>query len=888
MTLLNRLASILRWHLRRDKVERDLDDEMRSYVELSAASRIRDGVPAAEARRLAALELGGVEQTKERVRTARHGGLIDEVGRDVRYAFRTFRRSPGFVAVVVMTLALGIGTNTAIFSLIDALLLRWLPVPNPQELVQLKMYQPDSAGPGGESFSYAIVRGLAEERDVFASLAGFSNNTFTVGSGSSMIKETGALVTGAYYETLGVKPAIGRLLEREDDEPGAPLAVVISDRYWDRQFLRNPSAVGQTILLNGAPATIVGASAPGFTGGTVGWSADLTVTVAAFGDVNAFTKQVSGPGNFWLIVLARPARGLSIAQANARLATAWSRIGDAVIAPHWPAARRKTFTDSRLILEPGGTGSSFLREIYGKPLMVLMAAVVVVLLIACANVASLMLARASTRQREIAVRLAIGAGKGRIVRQLLIESTLLSFMGAGLGIFLAWISSRLLVSSMTTGPFEVTFDLTPNAQVLAFSGAIAIATALLFGLAPAFQTSRAPLSPALKDDGLRSGFRSRWLSSLVAAQVGLSLLLLVGAGLFVRTLRNLQQIDPGFNREGVLLVEFEEKGPLVSLELLEDVRRIPGVVSATLSTHTPLSGSSWSDVAVPKGQPLPQRDTARFVGAAPRFFETMQMQIIAGREFTDRDTPASPQVAMITEAFARRYFPNQQPLGQYLSASVSGVKKDLEIVGLAKDANWSGLRRPATPTVYVPYRQLEGTTVFTTFEMRVADRGANTAAAIRQTMQRRMPAMAVQVRPLSAQVEGTIGQERAMATLATAFGVLALAIACIGLYGLEAYTVARKTKEIGVRIALGAARQRIVGMVLRSAVRLVAIGLLIGLPAAWAASRWVQAMLFGLRPVDPVSIVGAIALLTAAALLAAYLPARRASLVDPVVALRHE
>jgi predicted permease len=528
-----------------------------------------------------------------------------------------------------------------------------------------------------------------------------------------------------------------------------------------------------------------------------------------------------------------------------------------------------------------------MREMYRKPLMVLMAVVAVVLLIACANVASLMLARASTRQREVAVRLAMGAGRGRIIRQLLIESTLLSSIGASLGILLAWASGRVLVDAIATGPFPVTFDLTPNVHVLAFTGAVAVATGILFGLAPAFQMSGPGPSRTLKDDGRMSSSQSRLLSALIGAQVALSLLLLVGAGLFVRTLRNLQHLAPGFNREGVLIADLEERRTAVPSDLLDDVQRIPGVVAASVSTHTPLSGSVWSDIAVPKGRPLPERDTAYFVGAGPRFFETMQTPLVAGREFTERDAAGAPSVAVVNQTFARRYFPNQLPIGQYLSAVVQGDRRDMEIVGLATDTSAAGLRRASPPTVYVPYRQLTGR-LFTTLEIRVVGSLTQASAAIRQAIQPRLPDTPVELRPLSAQVDSAMVQERVMATLAGAFGVLALVLASVGLYGLQAYTVARRTKELGIRIALGAQRRRLIAMVLTSAVRLVSIGVLAGVLPAWAASRWVQSMLFGLKPADPTTIAGAILLLVTAAIIAAYLPARRAALVDPMVALRHE
>ena len=885
MTLLHRLVSIARWILRREHSERDLDAELQAFIDLSAADKTREGVALADARRLAVLEIGGVEQVKERVRTGRHGGTLDEIGRDIRYAFRMLTRNPGFSAVVVVTLALGIGANTAIFSLIDALMLRSLPVRNPHELVQLTMRLPDEKGPAGDSFSYAIARALADRKEIFAGVAGFTGYTFTTGSGESIRKVPGALVTGEYFETLGLTPASGRLLTRLDDQTGAPLAVVISDHYWEREFGRHPDVVGQSLLLSGAPATIVGVSPPGFVGANVGSPADMTVAIGAFGSVNRLIGEVSGPGNFWLRILARPAPGLSPTQANARLATAWAQMWDAVIASHWPTARRQAFAEARWQLEPGGTGWSFMRDIYRMPLMVLMAVVAVVLLIACANVASLMLARASARQREAAVRLALGAGRGRIIRQLLIEAVLLAAIGATFGVLLAWTSGRALVEAISMGPWPVTFDLTPDLHILGFTGAVAVATAILFGLAPAFQLSDSP-SPTLKEDGRTSASSSRLLSSLVAGQVALSLLLLVGAGLFVRTLRNLQQLDAGFNRQGVLIVDLE-RGSAVPPNLLDDIRRVPGVVSASESTHTPLSGSTWSDIAVPKGQPLPESDTALFVGAGPRFFETMQTPLIAGREFTDRDVASAPPVAIVNQTYARRYFKDRSPIGQYLSAVVQDERRDLEIVGLATDTRAVGLRRAAPATVYVAYHQLTARTS-TTLEIRATGPFTHTAAAIRQLLQPKFPDTPIEVRPLSAQVDGGIVKERVIARLAGAFGLLALVLACVGLYGLQAYTVARRTKELGIRIALGAQRQRVMTMVLARAVRLVSIGILIGLPVAWLALRWVKSLLFGLTPADPATLAGASAVLVAAALVAAYIPARRASQVDPIVALRHE
>jgi putative ABC transport system permease protein len=887
MTLLHRLASILRWLFNRSRAEQCLDDELQAFIDTSAAEKMRDGLPPAQARRLAILELGGVEQAKERVRTYRHGGWLDEVGRDVRYAFRMFVKSPGFTVIIVVTLALGIGANTAIFSLIDALMLRWLPVRNPQELVQLTLQTPGARGPGGESFSYAIVRALADQREIFTGVAGFSHFSFDVGAPGSVSRVPGAMVTGGYYETLGLNPVIGRLLTREDDEPGAPLVAVISYGYWERHLARSVGAVGQTMRINGAPVTVVGISPRGFVGATVGSTADITMSVAALPQVNPSAAPLLGPGNFWLRVLARPRAGVSISQATARLNAVWPQISEPVIAPHWPASRRKAMADSVFQLGPGGTGWTYLREVYRKPLFVLMAVVGLVLLIACANVASLLLARASARQREIAVRLAIGAARARIVRQLLIESTLLSSIGAAVGVGLAWLSGRFLVGMISTGPDQIAFDLAPNWHVLGFTSAVAIATGVLFGVAPALQATAAGPSAALKESARMSGSRSRLLPSLVSAQVALSLVLLAGAGLFVRTLHNLQNVDPGFSAEGVLLADLEGRRTAVPRELLEDVQRLPGVASASLATHTPLSGSVWSEPAVPAGQPIPERDNAYFIGAGPRFFATMQIQLLSGREFTDRDSADGPAVAVVNEVYAQRYFANQKPVGQHLSANVRGKRRDLEIVGLVKNTNAAGLRAASPPTVYVAYAQLTGDFP-TTLAVRATGPLGRVSSAIQQALQSKLPGAPIEVRPFSAQVEATIVQERMMATLAGGFGLLALTLACVGLYGLLAYSVAQRTKEIGIRMALGAQGTRVVALVLKGGIRLVLVGIALGLPAAWLASRWVESMLFGLTPTDPAAIGGAMVLLTTAAQLAAYLPARRASRVDPLVALRHE
>ena len=887
-TLVHRIVSIFYWLIRRKKVDQELNDELETFVQMAAADQIRDGASPEEARRLALIHLGGVEQAKERVRTARHGAWLDEVGRDVRYAARNCASNPGFTIVVVLTLALGIGANTAIFSLIDALMLRSLPVRDPQQLVQVKMGEP--AKPDVH-FSYPIARALAERPDIFSTAAGFTAGwPFNVGSPGSVIVVRGALVTGAYYETLGLNPVEGRLLTRADDEIGAPLVAVISYGYWERQYGARPDIVGQTLTIGGQAVTIVGVSPRGFVGANVGEIADITMPIAAIPRIqpeSPDTARLLERGNFWLRVLARPAAGVSVSQATARLDAMWRQNSETLISPGWPAFLQKRVADSVFQLSPGGTGWTILRDQYTKPLMVLTAVVSVVLLIACANVASLLLARAASRQREIGLRLAIGAGRARVVRQLLIESSFLSLIGAGVGLALAWLGGRFLVTLVSSGPFSVKIDLAPNWHILGFTMALGVATALAFGTAPALKATAATPLSVLRADSRTTASTSRLLPLLVSGQVALSLVLLVGAGLFVRTLQNLQAVDTGFNSEGVLLVDLNtRRGPL-PLTFLDDLRQVPGVVSASMSTNPPFSGAIWSEAAVPAGQQVPERDNALFVGATPGFFATMQIRLLAGREFTDRDSVDRPAVAIVNRAYARRFFPDQNPVGQHLSAMVRGQRTDLDIVGLVESAINATLRTPPRATVYVAYAQLRGD-LPTTVAIRTAGSSAQISRAVRQLLQTKVPSAPIDVRPLSEEVNARMMRERMMATLTSGFGLLAVILACIGLYGLLAYGVARRVKEIGIRIALGAERRRVMTLVVGRAVRLVLIGIAVGLPAALWASRWIESMLFGLKPTDLTTIGSAIAMLIITAQVAVYIPAWRASRVDPLTALRHD
>jgi predicted permease len=839
-------------------------------------------------------ELGNLSRAAEEARAVWSWIWIEQLYRDVRYALRALRHNPAFTATAVLSLALGIGANTAIFSLIDAIMLRWLPVRDPRELVQLKMHAPRTTpGPADDSFSYAIIKALADRKDIFADVCGFNGASFDVGPRGSVSRVSGAWVTGDYYETLGLSPAEGRLLGRADDRPGAAPAAVIGYGYWERQFARAPDVIGRSVSVNGVDVTIVGVSPRGFSGTNVGAVADITVAVATLPQLDPASAGLLGPGNFWLRTLARPSKGASVSQAQAHLSAVWPQIAERAISADWPPARRQEMAAMTFELAPGGTGQTYLRGQFQRPLFVLMAVAALVLLIACANVASLLLARATARQREISVRLAIGAGRGRIVRQLLTESTLLSALGAALGIGLAWLTSRFLVNTLAGADNPVMLDLAPNWHVLGFASLLALATGILFGLAPAFQSTAIGRAGLLKDDARTTRSRSRLLSSLVSAQVALSLLLLVGAGLFVRTLQNLLNIDPGFHREGVLLVDLDGQregyrdARLTAFysDLLDRVRRVPGVVSAGISSHTPLNGWTWSEAVAPHGQPLPQRDNAIFIAAGPNFFATLGTPLISGREF-DAGDRGSFNVAIVNESFAARFFPGRNPVGEYLTATVSNPPSDLRIVGVVKDSMTSSLRENPRPTVYVSYFQRASGV--DSLDIRASGSLSQVSSAIRHELQPSFPNTPVEVRALTVQVEQTLIEERLMAKLAGGFGALGLLLACVGLYGLLAYSVVRRIKEIGLRMALGAQPGEVLWMVARHALGLVAAGVVLGLPAAWLLSRKIQSMLFGLRATDPGIVAAAVLLLAGAGLVAAYFPARRASRVDPMTALRHD
>jgi putative ABC transport system permease protein len=869
-----------------------LDDEIRDHIEREAQDNIDRGMTADDARAAAHRKFGNVALVEEDARAVWIPVWLDQVQQDARYALRMLRRSPGFSAVVILTLALGIGLNTGIFGLVDALLLRSLPVRNPQQLIALTRIQ---GGQSGENFSYPQVHFLAEQNEIFLSLCGFSSDTFNVGPSEALEPTGGAWVSASYYQTLSLVPIMGRLLAPDDDRPGASPAAVITDSYWARKFERDPSAIGRPVLIEGVPVTIVGVSPPGFSGAIVGSAADITVALSVLPQLKPERTSMLGVGGRWLKVLARSREGLSRDQLKARLAIAWAQYLVSSVSPQMSPVARARALSPTLDLRAGATGSSPLRGQFRQPLLVLMGVVGLVLVIACVNVANLLLARAAARRREVALRLALGASRGRVVRQLLTESGLLAIAGSGLGIAFASFGGGVLVKLISNGPDAseaIALDLGPNWHVLAFTSLVTVTTTLFFGLAPAFRATVVEPNLTMNAGSNRvTGSRGHLASALVAAQVSISLLLLIGAGLFVQTLQNLRTLDRGFRHEGVLLVHVDatragNDGTRLRAfyqQVLANAERLPGVTAASLSSITPLMGGGISMPIAVNGQPIAAGEM-HFNLVAPRYFETLSTPIVLGRDFTLRDDATAPGVAIVSEAFVRHHMPNGSPLEQRVS--VVGSPRELQVVGVVKDAVYEGLRQTPPPTVYAAYFQ--GGTGAVTLEIYGVGSLAQAASAIRAEVQPKLAGKLVRIETLTSQLESSLIQERLMATLASAFGGLGLMLAAVGLYGVLAYTVVRRTNEIGIRLALGAQRSQVLGLVMRDATRMLALGTALGLPAAWAASRLVSSMLFGLATNDPTTVVVAIALLVLTGLLAGYIPARRATKVDPLVALRCE
>ena len=923
MLILRRIVSGFRRLLHKTQVEQDMDAELCAYLETAVEQKMAAGLTREAAVRAARVEIGSVDAIKDRARDIGWESTVDTFWQDVRYAFRMLRRSPGFTTVAVLTLALGIGANTAIFTLIDAVLLKSLPVRDPGGLVLL-----------GDARGYGVFRILSgsvfifshelyehlRDTNVFEGLFAFQSSANEVVSvhhtGSGAAQPAGArLVSGNYFDVLGVNAALGRTIVPSDDSPSAPPVGVVSFRYWQDRLNGAPSAVGSTVDLNGVSVAIVGVAPPEFHGETLQPDPPgFWLPISADRHLNPARTVIDDPGAHWLYLMGRLKPGLSAAQGEARLTAAlqnWliTHEGSTVSDERW----RRT-ANSRVELAPGGSGIPRMRRNYSQTLRLLLGISTAVLLIVCANIANLLLARGAGRRAETLIRLALGASRGRLVRQSLTESLTLALIGGALGLLVALAGTKLLVALVFRGTNYVPIEAAPDFVVLAFAFALSCAAAVVFGLLPAMRTTaEAAPSIGVPSRGILGSVSRRkfGLSNLlIVGEVALSLVVLAGAGSFVRSLVNLTDQPFGFDRENVLVVsvdpglaryEYNRLGPLYQ-QMDARLNSLPGVKSAAFSYYSPFNSCCWAyTVSVQGYTPQPQENvSARLNRVSSRYFETLGTRVLRGRAFDEHDTPGSSRVAVVNETFVDRYLRSENPIGRRFGIdSDDGTSADLEIVGVVENAKYDSPREDPTPMAFLPLLQVkqgdaastarDGSNFINAIEVRATGNPTAVVGQIRQALAEIDPGLPVlRVDTLSDQIGRELNQENVIAVLTMCFGLLALVLACVGLYGLMAYVVQRRTSEIGIRMALGANRGMVIGMVLREALFQGVVGILIGIPAAFAATQLVANQLYGVSPSDPRHAAMAALVLMLCVTIAGYVPARRASKVDPMVALRCE
>lgn len=903
MRLYQKMTLRLRSLFQRGRVERELTDELRFHLDKLIQQKVTSGMTAEQARYAALREMGGVEQVKEKCRDMRRMNYIENLVQDFRYALRQFRGSPGFTAVAVLTLALGVGANTAIFSLINTLMLRMLPVRDPGQLVELLHRYPGE--PRMNGFPWQSYQHFRDHNHVFSGLIGFSPSRFSL-RGENLEAETvdGEYVVGEYFPVLGIRPAIGRLIGPDDDHIGAASSAVavLSWPFWKSRFNLDPGILGKQIIVDGVPVIIIGVAPREFHGFATWTRPDVWLPVAV-GPAIAHTG--GKPFGVPLYLIGRLKPGVSIEQAHAEM----SVLFQFTIEEMSRNSQNPLLRQMKMEVAPASAGLSFLRDHFEKPLLVLMAVVGLLLLIACTSLASMLLARATARQREMAVRACLGAGRFRLMCQVLTESLLLSVAGSLFGVFLAYFGAGALVRIITSGrpivglPPHLEIEVHPDVHVLIFTGGIALLTGVLFGLAPAWSACVSAPASSLREVG-RAGqtrFQRLFGRGLVVAQVGLSVVLLSAAGLFIRHLVNLERVDLGFRRDHLLMVTLDparsgykdEQLSHLYQELLGRLEALPGVRSATLSAPTPISGAgAASFVTVPGFEERPEdRRYVSLAWVSPKYFETLGTPLLAGRDFTLQDQ-ASPHAAIINEKMAQYYFGHENPLGRHFTIDRDwkgfGPDTPFEIVGVVGDAHYYEIREAPPHAIYLPVFQ-EGRGFANDFILRTSVPPAAVTGEVRRTVREVLKSVRVaQVTTMADQVDASIVPERVIALLSGFFGALGALLAAIGLYGLLAYAVARRTNEIGIRMALGASRSAVIWMVLRDALGMVAVGLAIGAPVAFWAKSLAASLIPGLPLGSILPIAFGSAGMIVVALAASYIPTRRAAKVDPMVALRYE
>ena len=827
---------------------------------------------------------------------------------DLRHSVRMLAKAPGFAVVAVLTLALGIGANAAIFQLIDAVRLRTLPISDPTTLAIVHLNknhwgQGNFNGPYSE-FTFPLWQQIRQREEAFSSIAVWGSESLNLATGGEVNYGNAIWVSGDFFRVLGVQPLLGRLLSDADDQTGCSSGVDISYAFWQRRYGGAASAIGQTLTLEGHPFPILGVTPPSFFGVSVGSRFDIALPVCAEPIVGGEYSRITGPRpreTWWLAMLGRLKPGWTLARATAQLSTITPAALNETIPPQYDADGVKHYLAYKLEARPAANGFSNLREDSSTSLWLLLGLSGLVLLIACANLANLMLARASTREREIAVHLALGASRTRLIGQMLSESALLAIVGTVCGGLLAAVLSRFLITFISTPNNPIFLDMRTDWRVLGFAAGLAILTTILFGLVPAVRAGRVPPGSVLKTGGrgmtaARERFRLQRI--LVASQVALSLVLLAGALLFARSLQNLMTRDTGFQQDGVLVanIDFtrlnlpEARRSSFVRDLLDHIRAVPGVAAAAASTRSPVSGnSSNDDIIGENGADTKEASWLDYI--SPGYFQTMETPLLAGRDFNGNDTATSPKVAIVSESFVKKFLNGaKDAVGKQFRLWESPGKPEpyYSVVGVVKDSVYNDMHQPFVPVMYFPHTQIEKPGGDATFLIRSQLGMASLLNSVKSTIAGVNPEIDIQFKVLRTQIRESLVQDELMATLCGFFGALAVTLAAIGLYGVISYTVAKRTNEIGVRMALGAQRSGVIGLILGEVAVLIAIGVVVGAGLTLAGSKASSSLLFGLKPRDPLTLVLAIVILAAIGFGASFIPARRATRVDPMVALRDE
>jgi predicted permease len=883
----DKLVLRLRSLLRRPEVERELDEELRFHLEQQIEENLAAGMTLEEARYAARRAIGGLAQIKEQCRDTRGVDYIENFFQDLRYGLRMMVKDPGFFAVALLTLALGIGANTAIFSLLDSVLLKTLPVAHPEQVVSLSHFSPTG---DGESFTYPQFEQFRKAGELFSGVFGFAYRSAKVNFGGRREEVIAQLASGEYFRGLGIPTAVGRPLRPEDDQ-GAnrqPVAV-ISHRLWQLRFARDPSIVGKILNVNGVPLTVVGVMPAGFFGTSLDYATDIWVPISLEPRIDGGSSSLASTGNHWVMVMARLKPGVSVRQAAAGTNVMMQRYLRSINA-------RPEELQQRIEVAAGGRPVSGIRQNVSGPLLILMTIVGLVLLLACTNIANLLLAKAAARQREITVRLAMGAGRLRLVRQLITESLLLAALGGMAGLAVAQLGNSALLDFIAYAmnlTVPVQFQLHLDVRLLAFTTAISLMSGILFGLAPALRATRPDLTSGLKEGAAGGSLhRLRMNKVLLISQVAICLPLLFVACLFIRSFQNLARVDLGFVPTNVVQIKSIVFDPAytparlnnTSDRLLEEIKATPGVVSASMSQPGVFSHSTSQTDVIVDGEPK----LVHTLNVTPGFFRTLQIPLLRGREFTPTDSAKVPQVCVISETLARRFLHSDNPVGERLLTGFGPNK--LEVVGIAKDTKYDSVLAEPSPVIYAPLAP-DFIPNFRVFEIRgTFDAGASVATVV-QIARRVDPDLPMDIRPLNEFIGESLAVQHLTARVTGFFGVLGLLLVCLGLHGLMSYVVTQRTREVGIRVALGAERFDVVRLLMMEAMVLVLIGSGVGFIVSVlsvAASRLVGGELFGLNATDPVSLLVAAALLVGVGLFASYLPAKRATKIEPMVALRYE